>query len=140
MVVIFDTNHFTEFVNGTKLGKRLMARVSEHEPDVFCCIVAAEESLKGWLALIHSRKNGGEQVEAYTQLLGCIVALNKFTILPFDREAAAHFHLLEKQLPGIGRMDLKIAAIALSHDATLLSRNLRDFDQIPGLLVENWLD
>jgi len=35
-------------------------------------------------------------------------------------------------------MDLKTAAITLSQDATLLSRNLRDFGQIPDLHVEDW--
>jgi tRNA(fMet)-specific endonuclease VapC len=37
-------------------------------------------------------------------------------------------------------MDLKIASIALAHDATLLTRNTRDFAQVPGLRIENWLD
>jgi len=37
-------------------------------------------------------------------------------------------------------MDLKIAAICLAHDATLLTRNVADFQNIPGLRVENWLD
>ena len=36
-------------------------------------------------------------------------------------------------------MDLKIASIALSRDATLLSGNLRHFEQVPGLRVEDWL-
>jgi tRNA(fMet)-specific endonuclease VapC len=36
-------------------------------------------------------------------------------------------------------MDLKIAAIALVHDALLLSANLRDFRKVPGLRVESWL-
>jgi len=39
----------------------------------------------------------------------------------------------------IGTMDLKIASIALDHEATLLSANLRDFEQIPGLHVEDWI-
>jgi tRNA(fMet)-specific endonuclease VapC len=37
-------------------------------------------------------------------------------------------------------MDLKIACIALAHEALLLSRNLVDFEKVPGLRVENWLD
>jgi tRNA(fMet)-specific endonuclease VapC len=40
----------------------------------------------------------------------------------------------------IGTQDLKIAAIALSRDALLLSANLRDFQRVPGLRVENWLE
>ncbi|MEO5802504.1 MAG: type II toxin-antitoxin system VapC family toxin, partial [Verrucomicrobiota bacterium] len=40
----------------------------------------------------------------------------------------------------IGSMDLKIACIALAHDATLLTRNVNDFSQVPGLRVENWLE
>jgi len=37
-------------------------------------------------------------------------------------------------------MDLRIAGITLAHDATLLTRNSVDFEQVPGLRVENWLD
>lgn len=39
-----------------------------------------------------------------------------------------------------GTMDLKIVSIVLVHGATLLSGNLRDFRQIPGLHVEDWLN
>ena len=36
-------------------------------------------------------------------------------------------------------MDLKIAAIALQHDAMVLTRNQRDFEQVPNLDIEDWL-
>jgi len=45
-----------------------------------------------------------------------------------------HFNILQ-----IGTSDLKIASIALTHGATLLSANARDFSQVPGLRVEDWL-
>jgi tRNA(fMet)-specific endonuclease VapC len=140
MFVVLDTNHFTEFANATAPGKRLMARIRHRQAEAFSCIVAAEESLRGWLAFVRNRANGLDQLEPYTRLLDCIGTLNQFTILPFDREAAVTFHRLQKELPRTGTMDLKIAAICLAHDATLLSRNLVDFQDIPGLRVENWLD
>jgi tRNA(fMet)-specific endonuclease VapC len=40
----------------------------------------------------------------------------------------------------IGTCDLKIASICLVDGATLLSRNLADFTQVPSLHVENWLE
>ena len=42
--------------------------------------------------------------------------------------------------PNVGRMDLRIAAIALEEDAVVITRNLRDFERVPGLACENWAD
>ena len=60
------------------------------------------------------------------------------TVLPFDAEAAWHFEQLRKAKVRIGTMDLKIAAICLARNATLLTRNLTDFGQVPGLTAEDW--
>ncbi len=59
-------------------------------------------------------------------------------VLGFDDRAASEFQRLRSLKIRIGTMDLKIAAIAFSHNATLLTRNLVDFQQVPGLKVEDW--
>jgi tRNA(fMet)-specific endonuclease VapC len=55
---------------------------------------------------------------------------------------AAEFDRLRenKKLKKIGRADLLIACIALANRATLVSRNLKHFGQVPGLQAENWAD
>ena len=69
-------------------------------------------------------------------------SLGKFTIISFNAAGAAEFDRLrqDKKLKKIGRADLLIACIALAHRATLVTRNLRHFGQIPGLRLENWAD
>jgi tRNA(fMet)-specific endonuclease VapC len=140
MFVVLDTNHFGELRENSAAAKRLAARIEARQADVFSCIVAAEESLQGWLALIRKHAAGANQLEAYARLHACLEALGKIAILPFDRGAANVFHRLQALRPRAGTMDLKIAAICITHDALLLTRNLRDFDGLPGLRIENWLD
>src|SRR6187455_847346 len=66
------------------------------------------------------------------------------TVLPFDHEAAEAYGALRAQLEGVGvRLDepsLRIAAIALSHDLTLVTASARLYDRVPGLRIENWLE
>jgi tRNA(fMet)-specific endonuclease VapC len=61
-------------------------------------------------------------------------------ILPWDQEAVDAFNRLRAQGTRVGTQDMKIAAIALAHDALLLTRNAVDFARVPGLRFENWLD
>ncbi len=56
--------------------------------------------------------------------------------------AAAEFDRLRenRKLRKIGRADLLIACVALANRATLVTRNLKHFRQVPGLQVEDWVD
>ena len=75
-------------------------------------------------------------------------ALGKFLqplrVLDFDdagAQAAAGLRArLESQGTPIGPHDLLIAAIALRHGASLVTRNVREFSRVPGLQVVNWHD
>ena len=66
------------------------------------------------------------------------------TVLPFDHEAAEVYGSLRGQLERVGvRLDepsLRIAAIALSNDLTLVTASSRLYDRVPGLRIENWLE
>jgi tRNA(fMet)-specific endonuclease VapC len=59
-------------------------------------------------------------------------------VLDFDETAATHFQRLSRSRLRVGKKDLQIAAVVLAYDATLLTKNLRDFRLIEGLKVEDW--
>jgi tRNA(fMet)-specific endonuclease VapC len=81
---------------------------------------------------------------SYGQALRRINSLvAEFRILPFDDEAARTFGpvaaLLQRSGRRIGDADTRIAAIALAHDLTVVTGNVRHFSRVAGLRVENWL-
>jgi tRNA(fMet)-specific endonuclease VapC len=101
--------------------------------------VSVEEEFRGWLAAIRRSKKVHSQILYYTRLTGLVRFFNKWQILPFNEPAADRFEALRELRIRIGTQDLKIASIAVEANALLLSANLRDFEQVPGLRVENWL-
>lgn len=68
--------------------------------------------------------------------------LSELMVAPFDADAAVELQRLEavRKLKKIGQADLLIAAIVLSNNATLVTRNLKHFRQVPNLQIENWVD
>ena len=64
-------------------------------------------------------------------------------VLPFDRPAAETYGRLRAELERAGtplsEPDLRIASIALTHDLTVVTGNVRHFARVSGLRVENWL-
>jgi tRNA(fMet)-specific endonuclease VapC len=140
-MIILDTDHMSElqYPNSVR-GARLLGRLSAVEDSQLATtIITYEEQMRGWLASINKQPAGISQVEAYTSLLEVVQTYLGWIILLFDRLAAEQFHRLRSQKIRISTMDLKIAAIVLRQGATLLSANLRDFRQVPGLSVEDWL-
>ena len=70
--------------------------------------------------------------------------LNDVTVLDVTEQVGRKFGELRAALFDAGRpapdMDLLIAATALVHDLTLITHNVRDFANVPGLTVQDWLN
>ena len=134
---ILDTDLFSLTDRAeTAEGQRLRLRLSNLRPDELATtIITFEEQWLAWLAQARSMQ---QQIERYQRLKLMVQSYQKVILFDFDRQAADEFERLQKQRLRVGTMDLKIAAIALAHDATLLSRDLKDFSKVPGLKVEDW--
>jgi tRNA(fMet)-specific endonuclease VapC len=142
-MILIDTDHITflkypESDRGGRLIQRLEA-VPDSEV-IAVAIVTIEERMRGWLAAIARERAATRQVAGYRELAALFDFYQEFEIAPFDEPAAHQFDELRTQKLRLGTMDLKIAAVALTHNALLLSANRRDFERVPGLRVENWLD
>ena len=139
-MLVLDTNHYAELERNGSPGRRLTARLRAATDERALGIATIEELLRGWLAEINRTADLDRQIFPYTRLQRQVETLGKWTILGRDAEAAALFRSLRSQGVRVSTMDLKIACICLAHDAMLLTRNVRDFSQVPGLRFENWLD
>jgi len=140
-MIVLDSDHlsvleYPEANQAVRLRDRLR-RSADRE--IHATAVSLEEQMRGWLAAIHRVQDVRRQVTYYSRLVGLVRFYANWRILPFDDLAAEEFQRLRSLRVRIGTMDLKIAAIALVHDTTLLSANLRDFEQVPGLHVEDWI-
>ena len=70
--------------------------------------------------------------------------LKQLTVLDFSREDALVAADIDADLARLGRtlpqLDLMIGATARRHGLTLVTGNVKDFADIPGLKIENWFD
>jgi len=78
-----------------------------------------------------------EQVTAYGYLQQHLRVFCAIPLIAFGPDAVTLVRQLQQQRVHIGTMDLKIASIALTQGATLVSRNRLDFQKVPGLRVED---
>ncbi len=112
------------------------------DPDVGTTIITKIELLRGRFDFVLKAATGAELLKAQRLLARTEELLAQIVVIPLDEQAAAQFDRLSaaKGLRKIGRADLLIASIALAHRATLVTRNVRHFRQIPGLTVTNWVN
>jgi tRNA(fMet)-specific endonuclease VapC len=141
-VILLDTDHVNvlKYPDHPRFASLTTQLNTSDDQDIATTVITVEEQMRGWLAWINRSDDVHRQVPAYQELLRLFVFFSRWPVVPFDEQAASAFQGLRTQRIRIGTMDLKIAAIALVHDALLLSANLRDFQQIPNLRVANWIN
>jgi tRNA(fMet)-specific endonuclease VapC len=139
IMYILDTDHLSLIRRNGPDGQRILANLDAREGiEVATTVITFEEQSRGRLALLGRAKTIDQTVLAYDGLRQLASDYQSITILAFDHAAALEHQQLRKRYPRLGNMDLKIAAIALTQNATLLTRNDIDFGQIDGLAIENW--
>jgi tRNA(fMet)-specific endonuclease VapC len=139
-MIVLDTDHLSLLqAREAPSAFALQARLETFPADeVVTTVITLEEQMRGWLALIRRVTDVQRQVAYYERLRSLVAFFAAWEVLPFDQHAATTFERLRQQHVRIGTMDLKIAAIALGRPALVLSGNLQDFQQVPGLAVEDW--
>jgi tRNA(fMet)-specific endonuclease VapC len=104
-------------------------------------VVVIEEILRGRLNTIRQAQAGKSKLsidQAYRLLELAIVDFQNLKVLSHTPQAEVQVKDWRKQKIRIGISDLRIAAICIVNYATLISRNRKDFEQVPGLSVEFW--
>jgi tRNA(fMet)-specific endonuclease VapC len=118
---------------------RVCQQVAAHSPtELATTVITVEEQLRGWYTRLRRAKKRDELARAYQALADTAKALSGLAILSFTESAIIRYEGLKSLKITIGKADLRIAAITLENGSTLVTRNLRDFQQIPNLPLENW--
>ena len=138
-MTVFDTDVLTDILRGVPgiVERAMLIRLEEQAIP----IVGAEEILRGRLNAIRQAEAGKLFISiarAYELMRTSLSDFRNVTILPYTDRAELLFQKWRSQKIRVATHDLRIAALCVDHDAKLVSRNRRDFDLVPGLMVEYW--
>lgn len=139
MTFLLDTDTVTLLFQSSA---RILARINQAARPVVTRVVTRVEVLRGRIAALQTADGSAAMLLAQQRFLDTETDLQRLPCVSLTATAVTQFERLNqiKGLRRIGRMDLLIAGIALANQATLVTRNQRDFQRIPGLVLENWAD
>jgi len=141
-VILLDTDHLTVLkYTDSERHARLHGRLLGAAPELIgTTVVNVEEQMRGWLSAIARERTLLRQITAYRELTDLFDFFTKFNIISLSADAVDLFNGFRKSGVKIGSMDLKMAGISLANNALFLTANRRDFEKVPGLRFENWLE
>lgn len=135
MIFMLDTNICICFLNRRTGYENILARIDG---------LAYEQVVISSLTLAELKYGIAKSVKKEANRIKLVYFLYQFECLPFDAEAASCYGDFRIQLESrgtpIGPLDTLIAAHTLSLAATIVTNNLREFERVDGLAIENWIN
>jgi tRNA(fMet)-specific endonuclease VapC len=139
MLYLLDSDHFSLLYRMGTEGLAIRTKLRLLSPDDYgISIITYAEATKGWLAETTRARNPTEEVKAFAEMQESLRYCTAFSIWEYGAEAALRCADLKAQKIRVGTQDLRIASIALVNNATLLTRNTKDFARVPDLRFEDW--
>lgn len=118
------------------LRRRILSTPIQH---LWISIITVDEQLAGVKRLIEDPRRSDEEVMSGCRLLKRVMGdLSTFHILPYDKAADQIFRNMSAASKRVGKNDCKIAAIALSRNLTVITRNVQHYAQIGQVKYEDW--
>jgi tRNA(fMet)-specific endonuclease VapC len=123
-----DTDFMVAYLRKDPEAKSKLEKLESSKEPLYTTTINAYELYKG--AFRASNPDA--------ELLKVDTLLDAFFILALDRDSARSAASLQDRSKPIGESDLLIGSIALANKQTLITRNRKDFERMPGLHLEGW--
>jgi tRNA(fMet)-specific endonuclease VapC len=138
-VYILDTDHISLFLGNYS---PVRDRVLKKKADCSIAIISVQEIFNGWVGQLNRVENEAYKIEIYQRLHLTTQFIQQMPVLNYDQAASDQYQQIIQATPLLAKRrlekDMRIAAIALVHKATIVTRNKRDFEQVPNLTIEDW--
>jgi tRNA(fMet)-specific endonuclease VapC len=136
---VLDTDHISLFLGGQI---NVQARLRSEMAHTAITIVSVQEVFNGWVGRLNRADAESQQIRAYTKLNGAMQFFQSMEVMNYDETASQIYqHLIQSDRQLAKRRiekDMRIASIALSQGATIVTRNRRDFELVLDLAIEDW--
>ncbi len=133
---LLDTDHLSLYQMGhPQVVKNVLLHLTDR---LALAVITVEEQLSGWQRALHQARDDARRAEVYRRMALTVESWSGWLVLPFGVAAMGRHAALLRQRLNVGSNDLKIAAIAQEHNATVVTRNHRDFGRVPALAVDDW--
>ena len=135
---ILDTDTLTLYQHGNAVVYAAIHEARNNGHTVALTAVTIEEQAKGWFAAFQTARTHARLAALSHLFSHAVVLWGTFPNLPQTEASLNRFDALVARKLNVGRMDLRIASIALELGATVVTHNTRDFARVPGLLIADW--
>ena len=142
MAFAIDSDTFRLLNDGQETVVRRVQEQQAAGAPVLLSAIVAQEAVEGALAQITRRQRANSQIqdveEAYDLLHRTLIAISGLPFLPYTAAAEALFRAFPASVKRVGTNDCRIAASAITSGLTIVTRNARDYERIPGAVFVDW--